>query len=415
MPRTGIVATIILIAATVVAVAKSPDTVRVGVGFPVSSSSLDTLAEGNAEELARMRNVFGLIADSAAVLDSVTISGFASPEGSAEVNRVQADARCRALCDYIVSNYGIDSRLVNIPDTLYIDWAYLARLIEASELNEKQQILDIIKADSQMVRYGKGRTIDSRVPQMQRQLPRTTWHRMLREVFPAMRTATAEIAYTPVVKPQPDADDEAEPEPAEDEIAYPEPRPVLPPAVVTIDSVEQTVYDEFTPHIDLKTNLVGWGMAITNLAVEYQWSPRWSVALPVYWSGWNYFSDTRKFRTLAVEPELRLWLGSRFHVGIHGGLAWYNYAKNGDWRYQDKDGRTPALGGGLSIGWRTPISHNGRWWLELAAGYGVYRLKYDVFHNEPNGRLARTESRTFYGIDNAAVTIAYRFNLNRRK
>ncbi len=37
------------------------------------------------------------------------------------------------------------------------------------------------------------------------------------------------------------------------------------------------------------------------------------------------------------------------------GLAYYNFAFNGKYRYQDHLRQTPALGGGLSIGYRLPL------------------------------------------------------------
>ena len=53
--------------------------------------------------------------------------------------------------------------------------------------------------------------------------------------------------------------------------------------------------------------------------------------------------------------------------------------------------------------------------MELTAGAGYYRLKYDTFHNEANGEMVSTTSRTFFGVDNAAVTFIYRFDLKRKR
>jgi len=104
-------------------------------------------------------------------------------------------------------------------------------------------------------------------------------------------------------------------------------------------------------------------------------------------------------------------LSGRFFVGAHLGLAWYNYAKGGDYRYQDHHRHTPLWGGGISGGYRLPISRDDRWHLEFSLGVGAYRLHYDIFHNEPNGKLIDSRRRTFYGIDNAAVTFSYRIDL----
>lgn len=103
-------------------------------------------------------------------------------------------------------------------------------------------------------------------------------------------------------------------------------------------------------------------------------------------------------------------------MGAHFGVAQYNYAlSSSEWRYQDHNGNTPALGGGLSFGWRTPLGKSKHWMMELTAGAGCYRLKYDTFHNEANGAMISTTSRTFFGVDNAAVTFIYRFDLKRKR
>ena len=55
-------------------------------------------------------------------------------------------------------------------------------------------------------------------------------------------------------------------------------------------------------------------------------------------SDWNYFKETIKFRTLAIMPESRYWISENndgFFAGAHFGLAYYNFAFNGKYRYQD--------------------------------------------------------------------------------
>ena len=65
----------------------------------------------------------------------------------------------------------------------------------------------------------------------------------------------------------------------------------------------------------LKTNAVGWAMLISNIAVEVDINKYWSVTLPVYYSALNYFTRTRKLRTLAFQPEVRWWFAPKWFVG----------------------------------------------------------------------------------------------------
>lgn len=171
-------------------------------------------------------------------------------------------------------------------------------------------------------------------------------------------------------------------------------------------------------HLYVKTNTLGLGLAISNLGCEIDLTKHLSISIPVYYSALNYFKETIKFRTLAVQPEIRYWANkdnNGLFLGLHGGVAQYNIAVDGDLRYQDHNGTSPAIGGGIGLGYRLPISDDNRWHIEFAIGAGVYKLQYDTFYNVENGKLLDTYRKTYWGIDNAAINISYRFDLKKRK
>ena len=156
---------------------------------------------------------------------------------------------------------------------------------------------------------------------------------------------------------------------------------------------------------------------MVNLGVEVDMARHWSFALPIYYSAWNYFTYSLKFRTLNFKPEFRYWFSSEnegWYLGAHGGAAWYDFGFKGKYRYQDHDGHTPALGGGISAGYRLPISKNRRWHVEFGVSGGVYRLHYDKFLNVPNGRLMGSEKRTYVGLDDVSVSFSYSFDLKKK-
>ncbi len=171
---------------------------------------------------------------------------------------------------------------------------------------------------------------------------------------------------------------------------------------------------EHKPQISIKTNAVGWAMAVANAAVEIDLAEDWSINIPVYYSGFDYFKSTLKFRTVTVQPEVRYHIAAvdGLFLGAHLGLGWYNYAC-GDWRIQDTDNR-PAYGGGLGIGYKIPFRSNPRWAVEFALGAGVYDTVSDKFYNEPNGPLHEGGIRkVFFGIDNAAVSFSYSIDMKK--
>ena len=95
----------------------------------------------------------------------------------------------------------------------------------------------------------------------------------------------------------------------------------------------------------------------------------------------------------------------------------FNFAFDGDYRYQDHNRNTPAIGGGMSIGYRLPISRNNRWRLELSLGAGVYSCHYDKFYNTPrtkDGLKIESIRDTYWGVDQAAVSFTYSFDLNKK-
>ena len=177
----------------------------------------------------------------------------------------------------------------------------------------------------------------------------------------------------------------------------------------------------WTRQFHVKTNALGLGLGIANVAVEVDLGKHWSFTLPIYYSAWDYFKTTTKFRTLAVQPEFRYWFMSEnegWFLGAHYGLAYYNLAFDGDYRYQDHNRETPTMGGGVAIGYRTHLSNNKRWKLEFAVGGGVYPLRYDKFHNTPDTRkglmVASDIHKTYWGIDQAAMSLTYTFDLKKK-
>lgn len=168
--------------------------------------------------------------------------------------------------------------------------------------------------------------------------------------------------------------------------------------------------------MSIKSNLPVWLAAMPNIALEFDLAHHFSIAASAYYSGWDYFKEDLKFRNLTLMPELRYWPrrdNTGFFVAVHGGVAWYNVALCGDHRWQDHNGNTPALGGGINLGYKFPLRSN-HWRMEVSVGAGAYKLDYDVFMNVPNGILIDRRKRTFYGIDNAALSICYHFGLRKK-
>ena len=174
-----------------------------------------------------------------------------------------------------------------------------------------------------------------------------------------------------------------------------------------------------SPHtISVKTNSLGYGLLILNVAAEIDLSSRLSISLPIYYSGWDYFHVTTKFRVFSVQPELRYWLprAKGLFLGGHFGLTYFNIATNGRYRYQDTHRSEPAWGAGAAIGYRTYFKRDSRWFVEFSAGLGVYDVRYEKFINEWNGRQTSSSIHTtYFGSDQLSVSFGYSFDWHKPK
>ena len=384
--------------------------------FRVNSTRIDPTYGNNAERIREITGMLqGILNDTTVEVTRLSFCGVASPEGSYEWNRQLANGRMKALETLVRSKIEVSDSIITYDDN-YIAWDYLAERVSESEMAHKHEILSILGEKPEIVKYRNGRNIDSRIPKLQRLDGGRVWDELFRRFFSPMRNASMVIVTFKQVSPPP----VVVPEPVieEVEVSADTTEAVL-PAPVIVDTVPDPTpaVKEWGRKLYVKTNALGLGLAIANTAVEIDLCRHWSFNLPVYYSAWNYFKSTVKFRTAMIQPEIRYWFrddNDGWYAGGHIGIGHYNVATNGEYRTQDHEGKSPALGGGLGVGYRLPISGNKRWKMEFSIGAGAYKLHHDKFRNYHNGLLVYTEKKTYVGIDQAAVSFSYTFDLKKK-
>ena len=323
------------------------------------------------------------------LLDSILVISGTSPEGSLRLNERLARERLAAVLSAVQEAFsgkiaGEDS-VTFVTDSRVGEWSDLIAGVEADTSSVlRAEILSVL-LDGNIARLGKERTLRSRGG---------VWNYLKANAFPDGRATTVSIrrkhhiekmgklpeitsgvTYNNIQQLQHsrrigNTSSNAHP-------------------VNTADAVRSVPADRLRK-ITVKSNVLALGLLIGNAAVEADITDNLSFQLPVYYSALNYFTSTVKFRTFAVQPELR-WNFTKpdgLFVGAHFGLAYFNLAANGNWRIQTHDGNKPLIGGGLSVGYRLPISKDRRWNVEFVLGAGAYRFHYDKFYNEPNGALS---------------------------
>lgn len=384
------------------------DTLKVESFFPINSARMS--------ESQALRDFILRLDSLRSCSPTVVVRGTSSPDGPEELNLALSHKRALAIKDYITGNTTLPDSAISVI-AAGEDWAGfrngVGRIFSPADASEITAIIDSNRSNDE--RELRLRDIDGG----------RIWRRLESELFPSLRgvhinailsRATARhqetdscvaVATSPL--PSPTQDCEATEAPGQ--------LPVL--AAETSASATDRPEPAASPSWYLKTNLPAWAMLWTNIAVEFDIHPRLSVQLPVYYSGFNYFTGKVKFRTLAIQPEARYWFGSGYtrkaFVGAHFGLGWYNVAFGGNTRYQDHNRRTPAIGGGIAGGYRFRFTSNPRWQMEASVGVGCYRLDYDHFENRHNGHVTGRTRRTFFGLDQVALSVSYSFGLSDKK
>ena len=367
-------------------------------------------------------------------IERIVVRSGASPDGANRANELLSERRADSLVSYIVRHTDVSASLID-RQAAGIAWDELRAQVAASGMLYRDEVLDVLDNTPVWIFDEKNQVVGGRKQRLMDLRGGEPYRYMLREFFPDLRSSvvvtlyfrseeTPESTQPPAVAPppapepglKPAENDEPQPATVPDTAAAPERTDEAGEAIPALIGKASPEAKGWTPRLVVKTNAVGWAMAISNVAVEIDLSQRLSLNIPVYYSAWNYFSGTTKFRILAAQPELRYWptRDRRFFAGVHFGVASYNLALGGKWRIRDHDGTTPALGGGVSVGYRMPLGRNDRWNVEFSLGAGAYRLHYDKFHNEPGGAYSSTVRKTFFGVDNAAVSFSYTFDLKKK-
>lgn len=380
------------------------------IDFPINLHKVDPAFSRNAQVLDSLRATLDAVrADTLVSLEGISVEGYASPDGRVSFNLALAQRRTDALAVWLVDECGVPSAQVHRRQSA-IAWADFRTAVSESGLPQADRILRICSAGSD----DSQADVSRRMARLKTLDGGRVWRTLARDIFPGLRRSVSVLVTVRRELPEPVVEEvisepSAEPEKTDENMAE------LPPPVP-----EEPEPQNDTPEAPeclrgrhLSTNVPAWAMFIANATGEYDFACRWSAALSVYYSAWNYCTSTRKFRTFIFRPEVRYWFsdGHRgFFVDGHLSMAAYNFARKG-WRYriQDVGGDHPALGGGIGAGWRMPLSRNGRWSAQAQIGVGCYALKYDRFENRPDGQLVDSRSRTWFGIDNVAVSLVYNF------
>lgn len=165
-------------------------------------------------------------------------------------------------------------------------------------------------------------------------------------------------------------------------------------------------------HVALKTNALYLATATPNLGAEVRLAPKWTLNASVGYNPFT-FSDNRKWRHVAVEPEVRYWLCSTFAGHFFGAQLLYSHYNAGNVKLplgifkELEDHRFQGDLGAVGIGYGYSWMLSRHWSLEAEAAVGVGVTRYDKYECAKCGDKVGSETRWLFMPTKLALNVVY--------
>ncbi len=377
------------------------------VRFRVNSSVVDLRYSDNGAVLTSLFNTLDSIAaDSTLSLTGVRFAGSASPDGSFRLNSKLSEKRLDALRSYVCTRRPLPDSLIS-PEHRVTDWSLLRSMVEASDMPNRDEVLDIIDNVPEQTTASSGRVTAERKDRLQRLRGGVAWRYMLRYFYPSLRNADCVVLYWVEIKPAP------EPEP----VPTPEPEP-LPVDTVATDTTAPKPRERRPFYMSLSTNMLFDALAIPSAEAEFYVGHNMSVAANWMYGWWNSNRHHRYWRMYGGELSFRYWFGSAarrkpltgHHVGVFGQALIYDFEFGGKGQMAGKPGASMwescNYGFGIDYGYSLPISS--RLNIDFTIGVGYLGGKYYEYRPIDGHYVwLSTKRRNWFGPTRAMVSLVW--------
>ena len=333
---------------------------RAFLSFPVNVTELDPNFRNNRKELDQLRQTIDSVSnDSTIEIIRIQIKGFASPEGSYELNDHLARGRTSSLTRFIIEHTNVAPKLFHTSSEAE-DWEGLRQFVDTtSMLSNSQKILELI--DREMDPDEKLKLIATTCPD--------DYKVLAKEAFPQLRHTDYQIDYQlKQVKMVAAAIEEEEIKP---DTTY----------LLVTDQLRDTLvctqkrFTNYKPLLALKTNML-YDLALApNIEVEIPFgrNRRWSVMAEYLNPWWRLDKLNYAYEIQEAGVELRRWLTPR----CDGGRPWlsgsflglYVASAKYDLEYNGVGDQGEIWSVGATWGYSWPIGRHWNLELSLSAGY----------------------------------------------
>ncbi len=153
--------------------------------FNINQAIINTNLDNNRAELDKMRKTIDLVKNDADVhITSITLHGYASPDGSYANNEKLANNRTKAVYDYLRNLYPVEKRMFQFSSTAE-DWQGVRDYVAKNEIPQKNHVMNII--NSEMNPDEKERMIAAKAGEAHRYL--------IAKVYPQLRRTEYTVRY----------------------------------------------------------------------------------------------------------------------------------------------------------------------------------------------------------------------------
>lgn len=156
--------------------------------FPVNQITINPDYRNNSAELKKIQQTVEAVKnDPYATITSLSIKGYASPEGTYKGNAYLAENRAKALLNYVKEHYDLSGVELTV-DFEAEDWEGLEEAVEKGNLPDKEELLAIIRADEPAdwdAREWKLKTLNGG----------SSYKILLRDVYPSLRHSDYRVNY----------------------------------------------------------------------------------------------------------------------------------------------------------------------------------------------------------------------------
>lgn len=391
----------------------SRDTAAVKVYFRQGQATLDSMFRDNGSRLDSFARLLASFReDTASCIRSVRVVSGASPEGSSKINKSLSERRAAAIRSYLEKRVSAGSYTFDVKSP-GVDWEGLARLVEASDMPYREEVLNILYTTPEWIFKG-GKIVDGRQRQLGMLRGGIPWRYMEKHFFPELRFSGVLVVLET------------------EQVEIPTPEVVAPHDTVIVehrDTVEVVRHDTVVVpgpvvpsckpfYMALKTNLLYDVALVPNIGAEFYLGRGWSVGGNWMYAWWKSDRRHNYWRLYGGELDIRKYFGRRaagkpltgHHLGLYGQLFTYDFETGGTGYMGGKPGGTlwekMNYAVGLEYGYSLPVARRLNLDFVIEVGYwgGEYH-KYDPVDGHYVWK--ETRQRHWFGPTKAEISLVW--------